>query len=106
MATDNDKVYRENGAGWNDLIEPIMKRANELGATVTQVKEKLGMLRIYFSPGQADCSDLEEMIEQAEIDSATRCEMCGQPGITMTTGSWLKTLCKEHSTELGYRRKA
>jgi hypothetical protein len=107
MSNDNHKLARECGPGWNDLIGPIVIRADETGATIVQIKEKFGMLRIYLGPGDVDCDELLDMIDKAEMESATTCEMCGKPGVTMATGSnghWLKTLCKEHGTELGYRR--
>jgi hypothetical protein len=104
MSNDNHLVSIECGPGWKTLIDPIVTRANEIGATITQIKEKFGCLRIYFDPGQADTDKLEDMIDKAELESATTCEMCGKPGVTMTSGHWLKTVCKEHATELGYRR--
>src|ERR1700675_4256173 len=84
MTTDNHKVFRDNGPGWDALIDPIVPHANEIGVTITQVKEKFGALRVYFCPGQADTDKLEEMIDAAELASATTCEMCGKPGLRMS----------------------
>jgi hypothetical protein len=99
----NDQVYRECGDGWKSLIDPLVSKANELGATVDQIKEKYGGLRFYFTPGEADADELEEMIEEAEIASQVTCELCGAPGHTLHNGPWYKTLCKEHALELGYK---
>lgn len=106
MATDNDKLFRQNGPGWDALIDPIVKRANEIGATIGQIKEKYGCLRVYLDPCYVDCDELEEMIDKAEADSATTCEMCGKIGHTMVKAHWWKTLCKEHAIDLDYRSKA
>jgi len=112
MTTDNHQVFIECGPGWLPLIEPILKKANELDATVMQVKEKFGSLRVYVEPGYCDCDELycdcdelEEMIDSAEMASCTMCEMCGKSGIRMRRAGWYKTLCKEHASELGYKEK-
>jgi len=106
MSNDNHQVFRENGPGWSALIDPIVTHANEIGVTITQIKEKFGCLRVYFDPGQADTDKLEDMIDKAELESATTCEMCGRAGLRMSKGGWMKTLCKEHAIELDYRRTA
>lgn len=105
MSKDNHLVAIECGPGWGFLVAPIVQRANEIDATISQIKEKFGMLRVYLS-SHVDDDELCDMIDKAEMDSATTCEMCGKPGVNMTNGGWLKTLCKEHATDLGYRRKA
>lgn len=105
MSKDNHLVYRECGAGWDPLLHPIVQKANELDATIVQIKEKFGRLRVYFDPGQADTDALEEMIDQAELESGKTCELCGKPGKGMISGgSWHKTLCAEHGIELGYKQ--
>ncbi len=104
--TDNSQVFHECGAGWRDLIAPIVKRADEIGATIGQIKEKYGLLCIHLDPSYVDCDELEEMIDKAEMDSATVCEMCGKPGHTLVRAHWYKTLCKEHAIDLGYKEKA
>lgn len=108
-----EKVFRENGPGWNDLIDPLEARVEKLGGTVQQIKEKFGGLRFYYSPAetysvQADAAwaALQDDVDQAERDSYKLCEMCGKSGVLMTTGTWLKTLCAEHSLELGYKKRA
>lgn len=106
MSNDNGRVSRECGNGWSALIDPIVKRADETSATIMQIKEKFAQLRIYLGPSAVDDDELCDMIDAAEQASATICEMCGKAGLRHTTGSWLKTLCKEHATELGYRRTA
>lgn len=104
MTTDNDNVFHECGPGWSGLVAPIVAHANEIGVTITQVKEKFGCLRVYFDPGQSDTDKLEDMIDAAELASATICEMCGAAGLRLSKGGWQKVLCKQHAIELGYNK--
>jgi hypothetical protein len=111
--SNEDKVARECGTGWNKLIDPLEKRVEDIGGTVQQIKEKFGGLRLYASPppdlnwGTEPAWDaLQEDIDQAETDSFKVCEMCGNKGCLRTTGSWLKTLCDDDALLLGYKRKA
>jgi uncharacterized membrane protein len=62
--------------------------------TVDQVKEKFGTLRFYYTGGDEYISGITSM---AEAMSSVTCEICGKPGQT-SSGGWLKTTCKEHST--------
>lgn len=102
----NSEIFREHGDGWEGLLAPIIAEADRVGATLSQVKEKYGRMRVYFDPGQADTDKLEDLIDQTETDSATVCEMCGKPAHLMVKGTWLKTLCAEHCLDLGYKTRA
>lgn len=62
---------------------------------VVQVKEKFATLRYYMS---ASTDKMEDMIREAEQESAVTCEECGQPGVCRS-GGWLKTLCDKCATE-------
>lgn len=106
MTSDNKEIFREHGEGWEALLAPVIVEADRVGATLTQVKEKYGKLRVYFDPGAADTDALEDLIDHAEAASATVCELCGKPGVLMVKGSWLKTLCPEDATYLSYKEKA
>lgn len=108
-----EKVFRECGPGWEDLIAPLELRIERLGGVVQQIKEKFGRLRLYYTPAEtgsvqddAAWAALDTDVEQAMRDSGKVCEMCGTPGVLMTTGTWLKTLCAAHSLELGYKKRA
>jgi hypothetical protein len=103
---DNDQIFRECGPGWKNLIDPLIDKANELGVTVDQVKEKNAGLRFYYTPGDTDDTALADMVDDAELASFTTCEMCGMPGITLKRAGWYKTLCKIHAIEFGYKEKA
>jgi hypothetical protein len=107
---DNEKVYRQCGAGWNSLIDPLVKRCTELGGIVDEIKEKYGTLRFYFTPLGPAADGLwdafQDIVDQAEHESHWVCELCGKRGYGMRKGIWLKTLCNEHSLELGYKDRA
>jgi hypothetical protein len=63
----------------------------------TQVKEKFGTLRFYYSGGD---DFVDGVISFAENLSAVTCEKCGKPGKTRG-GGWIQTLCDEHALEAG-----
>ena len=61
----------------------------------SQVKEKYGSLRCYLTSGT---DKMFELISEAEEQSCTICETCGNAGQLMATDNnhpcgWLKTLC-------------
>jgi hypothetical protein len=106
----DNKCFRECGPGWNSLIDPLEALVEELRGNVNQIKEKFAQLRFYYDSG-ATFDDprwgvVERRVEEAERKSREVCEMCGAPGILMTTGSWLKTLCADDALSLGFRKKA
>lgn len=100
-------IYRECGYGWSSLIDPIIDRIEEMGGTVTQVKEKYGRLRIYWDPGEKEIDDsIERAVDEAEEKSATLCELCAAPARLMYARYWYKTLCPAHAKELDYKELA
>lgn len=44
-------------------------------------------------------------VDQLEEKSKNICEICGQFGQISNKGAWLKTVCKKHAKELGYKYK-
>lgn len=85
--------------GWRSLIEPLVKRCEEEGAVILQVKEKFGQLRFYASAKEgsraAVSKELWEAIDAAEKASGQLCERCGAPGHLREELSWVQTLCEE-----------
>ncbi len=75
--------------------EPQLKIVPEACPQVvaSQVKEKFGTLRFYYSGGDETVDGIERM---AESMSAVTCETCGAPGKTRS-GGWIQTLCDEHA---------
>ena len=97
----------ECGDGWYNIIDAacaqIENRAynNRLNSEkfhqviATQVKEKYGTLRFYYTGGD---DYVDGVVSMAESISAVICETCGAPG-KPREGAWLKTLCDEHAKE-------
>lgn len=108
----------EIGDGWHDIIDKscqliqwhidqrldFNKRAAEQGSTVypeieqvvaTQIKEKFGTLRFYYTGGD---DYVDGVVAMAEAMSAVTCEQCGAPG-KLRGGYWLYTACEEHTEE-------
>jgi hypothetical protein len=57
-----------------------------------QVKEKFGLLRIYYSPTNNRISDI---INFAENLSASVCEICGTSvNVTQNEKGWIRSLCE------------
>jgi hypothetical protein len=84
------------GPGWRELVVTACRAAQERGATILQVKEKFGTLRIYhMAPGGIAVPE----IDQAERDSRYLCERCGQPGKLRENHGWLSTRCEQCWTE-------
>lgn len=90
----------ECGDGWFDLIDVLcakLQLCTKHGApqvVVKQVKEKFGTLRFSVSGANAQ---QRAVIELAEMMSGRLCELCGNPGETISTG-WMQTRCPAHST--------
>ena len=60
---------------------------------VSQVKEKFGSLRFYYSGGD---EAIDGMVRIAEGMSGCTCEECGAVG-KGRSGGWIRTLCDEHA---------
>ena len=89
-----------------DTFVPYEKRVPvnppEYSFRITQVKEKFGDLRFYYSSEIVDPKILG-MIRMAEMMSARTCEITGNPGKLMIKNGFLKTVSAEKAIELGYK---
>ena len=95
----------ECGDGWYDILDKLLhliawhqkdaKKYNPKyeNVSITQIKEKFGTLRFYYTGGDDYISGLVAM---AETMSSVACEECGNRGSQTDTG-WIRTLCKAHS---------
>lgn len=99
----NDQIFWECGPGWKSIIDPLISQADKESVRVEQIKEKFGRLRFYVNYAS---DALYDLIDQAEEASAKVCEMCGKPGVLMSKGGWMKTICAEHALDLGYKTRA
>jgi hypothetical protein len=92
----------ECGDGWLGLLDGtlslIQKKIEENGVEVNlfQVKEKLGLLRIYYRGGD---DFTRTAVDIAEIVSGNICELCGRQGEFQNLQGWIQTRCVEHSID-------
>jgi len=88
--------YFSVGNGWLGIIQRLIETLISLGwnKQITQVKQKFGGLCFYTN-------ELPEgtihFIIEADKDSRTTCEICGEPGETVNKKGWYYTLCENHS---------
>lgn len=91
------------GPGWTDLIADLDAQLARLdpGYVLEQCKTKYGGLRYYARPQDADDIDLQmtfnEVIREAEDQSTSICEECGELGRQVTLRGWIWTLCNTHT---------
>ena len=98
------------GDGWYNIIDAVCvmiqnhERNNKFNNVVmppviaTQVKEKYGTLRFYYTGGD---DYINGVVAMAEYMSGVTCETCGAPGEIREIG-WMRTLCDVHAKEQGY----
>lgn len=92
----------ECGDGWYWLIDQLCHSIQKYlnlnphlkipQVVATQVKEKYGGLRFYFTGGN---DYIDGMVHLAESMSYHICEECGSIKEVGQTGGWIKTLCKK-----------
>ena len=85
---------------WNSVRSYLERKEREVPELVeqvvaTQIKEKFGTLRFYYTGGDDYVWGLEAM---AESMSARTCEDCGNSG-KLRSGGWVRTLCDTHAHE-------
>lgn len=90
--------YIECDTGWNQLLEQFLNELTpeQRSSDIHQIKEKFGTLRIYGT------TKVERIARKYEDQSATTCEISGEPGTLHKNGGWLKTLSSTEATRLGY----
>jgi hypothetical protein len=72
---------------------PITDNIEQVVAS--QVKEKFGTLRFYYTGGD---DVIDGMVQMAEAMSSVTCEECGASGKT-NDGGWLSTRCEAHTNK-------
>jgi len=98
----NSPVPIEVGDGWRALVEHFYEAVEPHHCTqIIQVKEKYGLLRMYFDHDYENCIDNDKcagMLSNLESElahlSSRMCESCGRYG-RARGGGWIKTLCDE-----------
>ncbi len=98
-------MFIDCGGGWFDLIwklcediDVIVKREGWKNFSVDQIKEKFAGLRFYVNGANKEVVDL---IQKAEEESFTICEVCGKPGVVTVKRGYYQTLCVKHRKETG-----
>jgi hypothetical protein len=82
----------EHGDGWAGIITAMCELLSKDDTVrLTQVKEKYGALRVYYSGGEGYA---EGIVDMAEAMSSRVCERCDKPGRTRG-GGWLYTSCDD-----------
>ena len=94
--------------GWANLVEEffdgVEKVVGDSGGRiqVSQIKEKLGGLRIYYRVEKLTEKQREEiglLAEKAEEAAFKTCVICGCPGKRDSSTGWISVRCKEHAGE-------
>lgn len=102
--------------GWNTLISKCLeklqyfcdicsKNGEEVQVVANQAKEKYSTLRFYYSGEggtKIEWDIIDDIINQAEAESARTCEISGKHGEPCKRGGWYKTLCYEEARKLKY----
>lgn len=95
----------ECGTGWLPLLQRLcaqlaeLEQQSGLPVLLSQIKEKYGVLRIYYDQAPAG---VDALIEAAEAESQRICELCGKPGSPCSGRGYVKTFCLEHRQEHNY----
>ena len=88
--------------GWYDHLDrtfAAIQQAVQAGApqpAIQQVSQKFGRLKLGL--GFIENEEIRQIKRDAEKESLTICEFCGQPG-TLTDGCGLVVACPEHRSD-------
>lgn len=81
------------GSGWEKIIKELYKN-KPLSIKIEQVKQKFGVLRVYFSGSDEDSlKKFRDIVFSLEEQSAQTCELCGNAGGARSERPW-KILCE------------
>jgi hypothetical protein len=83
-----------HGNGWYQILDELCEKIKDTGTVFNQIKEKFGMLTIYFSAPEKVYDFVSDAIKEAESKSLKICEHCGSKGKRVDDGGWLRTICK------------
>jgi len=98
------------GDGWFRLVDRLSaKLSADPDLAVGQIKEKLGLLRIYFEPSPLPSSEIEEATDaalaEAVAESQITCERCGKPGKHAQRGGQWTSKCDACAAKEARRRR-
>ena len=105
--------------GWKEIIQEMKRDAVKHGVQWTQIKEKFGTLRAYYTCDDTPLDRLKwrmrrrikslkklkmfktnfdkigDIVDIAEAKSENTCVYCGKPGRLNTVHYWMVTVCGE-----------
>lgn len=94
------------GDGWKPLLKKMLDEIEKIAPEdyiISDIKEKLGGLRVYDCNGN---ERIDELVSNAEEEAEKTCELCGNSGELKSTNGkpsgWLKVLCNKCAKEMGY----
>lgn len=91
-----DDALGSVGPGWEAIIRELWSHKTE-DVIVSQVKEKFGGLRVYYSSPADMLDDFDAALDIAEDAAERTCDTCGAPGeIVKNSRGWLKCGCPLH----------
>jgi uncharacterized protein with HEPN domain/predicted RNase H-like HicB family nuclease len=98
------------GDGWFTLIDRLSaKLSADPDLVVGQLKEKLGLLRVYFEPSPLPPDDIEEATDAALVEAVAEsritCERCGKPGKHAQRGGRWSAKCDACAAKEARRRR-
>ena len=87
------------GVGWFGIVERLSARlAADPNLAVGQLKEKMGLLTVYFEPSESSSPETEaatdRALEEARAESGRTCEICGAPGVLAKRGHTVGVRCE------------
>jgi len=94
----------ECGTGWYKIIDSMCAELTEKydgKLELSQVKEKLGTLTVYFDiiDDSVKSQEIWDLLSKYVQESSVTCEKCGNKATTETINGWICTLCDEHMLE-------
>lgn len=106
----------ETESGWYNLLDKCMeklqyfcdicsKNGEDVQVFANQIKSKYATLRFYYSGEggtKIEWDIIDDIINQAEAESARTCEISGKHGEACKKGGWYMTLSYEEARKLGY----
>ncbi|MFF9178982.1 hypothetical protein [Streptomyces sp. NPDC014793] len=97
---------RAVGPGWHPLLNRLHAQLSMAvpGYRLTDVKEKLGGLRVHVATGeQVVPEEVRALVAAAAAEAAATCEFCGAVGRPRSRsdvpGGWIKTACDSCHTD-------
>jgi hypothetical protein len=93
-----ERRYFSIGNGWLGIVQRLFETLIVLGwdKEMINVKEKFGGMSIFLSNVPENGFNF---IFDAERETFSTCEVCGEPGENQKIKGWVYTLCDEHRDE-------